>query len=183
MSERVSQTFLLCEDDAHAQLVRRYMQKCDLETERSFIPRIASRAVHGGNVKWVIEEFAKELYACRKRNILTKTLLIAVLDADNLEVAERRKQLKDNAEFSGQDSFLVLLIPRRNVETWIQYALNPSHSLNETDDYKKSSKKLDKSQFRAAANQIYDWVHMNPKPDLPDVPSLMESLDMWRRIG
>ena len=121
MSDRVSRTILLCEDDPHAQLVRSYMERCGLQTREPYLhPRIASREVHGGNVNWVLREFSKELHACRQRHLAhANTLLIVVVDADDLEVTDRRGQLRAESPMSEIDP-VVVLIPKRHVETWIR---------------------------------------------------------------
>ena len=121
MSDRVSETILLCEDDAQERLVRSYLKKCGLYTVPPFlIPINASRQVHGGNVSWVLNEFPRQLEACRRRHAAhAKTLLIVVADADDLPAAERRSQF--DGSIGGADAdFLVVLIPRRNIETWIR---------------------------------------------------------------
>lgn len=183
MNERFSQTILLCEDKAHFTLVRVYMELCRLNTQPPvLLPRIASCSTPGGNVGWVLSKFADELKACRARHAArSNTRLIVVVDADHFEVVERRSQLKADPPFSDSDP-LVLLIPRRNIETWIHLALNPMAEVNETEDY-KPHRSLAKSRLRAAAKQIYSWVHAEPKADLSGVPSLADSLASWRRIG
>ncbi len=180
MSERVSEMILLCEDDAQEQLVRFYLKKSGLNTTPPcFIPINASRKVHGGNVRWVLHEFPRQLEACRRRHAThARTLLIVVADADDYSVAERRSQLDGSIGVSDTD-LLVVLIPRRHVETWIRAALG--HEVNETDDYKHPTIKRDR--IRAAANQIHGWARDNPEPGPTCVDSLRASLTQWRKIG
>lgn len=94
MSERVSHTVLLCEDELQARLVRSYLRRCGVTAEPPYVrEKIASRTVHGGNVGWVLTEFPRELHACRQRNKRARTLLIIVIDADEFEVAQLRREL------------------------------------------------------------------------------------------
>jgi hypothetical protein len=180
MSDRVSETILLCEDDLQEQLVRYYMQKCKLNTDKPFLrPLNASRQVQGGNVTWVLREFPEQLRACRKRHAATaKTLLIVVVDADDFEVADRQGHLKADPQVSPTDP-LVVLIPRRHIETWIRAALN--QPVTEEDDCKKPRPK--KSEVRAAAATIYGWAHNTPQPGPTCVPSLHSAFPDWRHIG
>jgi hypothetical protein len=183
VSERVSETIILCEDDTHCRLVKAYMKECGLNTiEPTCRTKIASRMVQGGNVKWVLNQFPIELAAVRARNTRARTLLIVVADADEGNVADRIAEFHRASPITGDDS-LVLLIPRRNMETWILFAVTPSNIVNEEDDYKKSNKSFDKSLFRAAAKQIHGWAHDIPVLTLDNVPSLVASLHEWRRIA
>ena len=180
MSDRVSQTILLCEDDPQERLVRQYVRKCGLNSDPPiFLVRNSSRATRQGGVTWVLKQFSTELQACRARNASrAKTLLIVVADADEFTVDERRRQLAEREAIGGDDP-LVILIPRRNIETWIRVAQgNPT---NETTDYKGPA--LNKAEIRAAAYKIWDWARDNPSPGDIGVPSLNASLPNWRRIG
>jgi hypothetical protein len=171
---------LLCEDDPQERLVRSFLKECGLNTEPPyFVPRNASREVHGGTVGWVLREFAKELRACRQRhNTKANTLLIVVADADAFTVVERRSHLVADPPTVTDDP-LVVLIPRRHIETWIRAAMG--ESVNETDSYKKPEPK--KSEIRAAAKEIHGWARGNPSPGPTCVPSLQAALAEWRKIG
>lgn len=180
MSDRVSETILLCEDDPQEQMVRRYLDRCGLRTQPpSLITKNASRVVHGGNVAWVLREFPKELEACRRRHRThANTLLIVVVDADDNTVAERRAHLNERTQIDGADP-IVVLIPKRHIETWIRAALG--EAVNENDDYKRPEPT--KADIRTAANQIHGWVRGNPTPGATCVDSLHVSLAEWRKIG
>ena len=143
------------------------------------MPRNASREVHGGNVTWVLREFQRELEACRKRHAArANTLLIVVVDADNFEVVDRRGHLKADPPVSPTDP-LVVLIPRRHIETWIRSATN--QAVNETDDFKNPEPK--KSEIRDAAITIHGWARHIPPPGATCVASQSSSFPMWRKIG
>ncbi|MCX7047482.1 MAG: hypothetical protein NTX50_18615 [Candidatus Sumerlaeota bacterium] len=126
----------------------------------------------------MLQEFPKELQACRQRQTKAKTLLIAVVDADKLEVDRRRADLKADPQVTPTDP-LAVLIPRRHIETWILAAMN--RTVNETDDYKKPEPK--KSEVQAAAATIHGWARNNPEPGPTCVPSLNSALPEWRKIG
>lgn len=135
--------------------------------------------MHGGNVGWVLREFAKELEACRRRHAThANTMLIVVADADDYSVAERRAHLNASSEIRADDP-VVVLIPKRHIETWIRAALG--EAVNETDDYKKPE--LKKSAVRQAAGQIHGWARQNPNPGSTCVDSLRTAFPEWRTIG
>jgi hypothetical protein len=175
MSDRISQYILLCEDDAHSKLVRAYFRKCGI-SDRLVVDRVASRLAQGGNIGWVLREFDRQLLACRQRQ--AQTLLIVVIDADDHTVEERRRELNQRSEFRDNDP-LVILIPRRHIETWIRSALN--EAVNEDDDYKRPA--VTKDEFRNAAGQIHGWARNQPEPGPTCIPSLRSALPAWRQIG
>ena len=178
MSDRFSEIILLCEDDGHAMLVKWYLKECGLKTASPNLRvRTASRVVHGGNITWVLEEFPKELPACRNRNLRARTLLIVVIDSDNHEVEDRRGHLRADPPVSDADQ-VVVLIPKRHVETWIRAALG--QTVDEIEDCKRPT--LDRSEIRMAAKQIYDWARDNPMPGPTCVPSLHAAFPEWRKI-
>jgi hypothetical protein len=180
MSSRVSGIILLCEDDPQEQLVREYTKKCGLNTNRPyFIPCNASRAVHGGNVGWVIQEFPRQFHACRQRQARAKTLLIVVADADDFTVQQRRKHFEDAAVNIQTDDPLVLLIPRRHIETWIRNALGTT--VDESSSYKHPEPK--RGEIQDAARRIYEWSRQCPQNGSSCVESLLIALPEWRKIG
>src|SRR6516162_4062600 len=94
MSDRVSQTVLLCEDEVHERLVKAYLKQCGRDFRPPYVKsRVASQMQKGGNDVWVLNHVAEEVQACRQRHKRTRTLLIVVIDADKLTVEKRRSQL------------------------------------------------------------------------------------------
>src|SRR4051794_29168919 len=94
MTRRVSQTILLCEDEAQERLVKAYLKQCGLPYQAPAVRTVvASREKQGGNDSWVLNRFPKELHACRQRQKKAQTLLIVMIDADHHTVEDRRQQL------------------------------------------------------------------------------------------
>jgi hypothetical protein len=185
MSDRVSQTILLCEDRPQASLVRAYMDRCDLNTKEPFLlPIIASERISGGGVAWVLRELPRQLDACRKRKLRANSLLVVVADADDFSVDERYRQLNnalraDRSKELDDSDPVVVLIPKRHIETWIRFGIG--QPTNETDDYKFEG--LGRTETREAAKSIYGWAHNNPKPNEGVIPSLRAALPGWSKIG
>lgn len=187
MSERVSQTILLCEDEAHERFVTAYMKRCGLATDaRSLTRLVASRKQHGGNDHWVLNEFPKQLHACRQRQkAKAETLLIVMIDADKQSVQERRRQLLERLKSAGFEDFsanepAVLLIPKYHVETWIR-ALT-GEMVDETEDC-KPWEKIEKGVLQNAAQTLFDWSRANAIPGPTCVQSLKTALPDWKKIG
>jgi len=184
MSEVVSQFVLLCEDQMHERMVRAYMRICGYESlERRIVRLVASEMTSGGNSGWVLDEFPKQLNACRKRQ--AKTLLIVLLDVDTFTVEDRRRQLNERLKASEfeplrSDDPLSLLLPKRHVETWIR-SLN-GEEVSEEDDC-KAHRAPDKKVVRDAARILYEWSRTTAVVGDTCVPSLRESLAEWRKIG
>jgi len=107
-----------------------------------------------------------------------------VVDADALGVDERHRDLQsalqgEKLEPIALSDPIVVLIPKRQVETWIR--ATTGQPTNETDDYK--SDQPGKDELRAAAQLIHGWAHDTPKPDHNCVSSLHMALPEWRKIG
>lgn len=84
-------------------------------------------------------------------------VLIVVTDADTLTVEQRVATLGDDV--AGQRERVVLLIPRRNIETWI--AALQGEPVDEVTDYKPRSH----DACRAAAQRL---AALAEPPDAPD---------------
>lgn len=180
MSDRVSQTILLCEDELQSKLVCAYLKKCGRSTQaRSLLKKIASLARRGGGEQWVRQEFPTELRACRKRQ--AKTVLIVVVDADHFTIEERQGHLKAGCDDPpvADDDPLVVLVPKRHVETWIRAATG--EQVTEIQDCKFP--KHMKPEVDAAAREIHKWARNNAQPGATCVESLLAALPEWRKIG
>ncbi|MBI3467104.1 MAG: hypothetical protein HY000_29170 [Planctomycetes bacterium] len=186
MSERVSQTILLCEDELHERFTKAYLKRCGLPYQSPQIKAlVASREQQGGNDSWVLNEFPRQLHACRQRQKRAKTLLIALIDADNHSVDDRRRQLLQRVESAGFEAFgadepAAVLIPKRHIETWIRALL--SESVSEEQDC-KTWQKPTKDELHRAAETLFAWSRPNATPGPTCVQSLKTALPEWKKIG
>jgi hypothetical protein len=184
VSSRASRIILLCEDEAHQRLAVAYMNRCGIH-RRDVIDVVASRQKQGGNVGWVLDEFSRQLQACRQRHkAKANTLLVVVVDADTYTVDERRREFNDRLKQARQDELraddpVALLVPRRHVETWIRSLLG--RSVTEDEDCKGSSKPS-KEDIRQAADTLHEWARENATPGATCVPSLSAAFPEWRKI-
>ncbi len=186
MSSRVSKAVLLCEDQAHVRLTTAFLKKCGIEgLDRILRPRVASRLRAGGNIGWVLDEFPGELRASRNRQKKAETLLIVMIDADHASVADRRRELNECAKKAGlepigADESVAILIPKRHIETWIRALLG--HNVTE-EEICKTNAAATKEEVRQAAEQLFAWSRPNAEPGPSCVPSLVEALPTWHRLG
>jgi hypothetical protein len=187
MSDRVSQTILLCEDDEHERLIKAYLKRCGLRFQSPNVKSlVACREQQGGNDAWVLNRFPKELHACRQRQKRKgKTLLIVLIDADKYSVDDRRRQLLERAKSAGLEQFaenepVALLIPKRHIETWIRALL--SETVTEEQDCKTWHVPT-REEIRQAAQTLYEWSRPKATPGPSCVQSLRAALPEWRKIG
>lgn len=83
----------------------------------------------GAGEQFVRENFPMQLQAFRARAARRKTILVVCTDADKLTVEARRRTLEDALRAEGiaqRDARepVAILIPRRNIETWIHHLLD-----------------------------------------------------------
>jgi hypothetical protein len=133
MADRYTEVVVLCEDIMHLNFVRRYLILRGIQSRR--IRGSVAPPGRGAGAQYVIERYPIEVKALRSRPHV-RAGLVVVVDADNLPVEERVRQLdrslgqpaREDAERIG------ILTPKRNIETWIFYLLG--NTVNDDDDYK-----------------------------------------------
>jgi hypothetical protein len=98
----------------------------------------------GAATQWVLQQYPIEVQALRSGPRASKSF-ISIIDADNCNVIDRKCQHDEvlktsNQEPRGDNERIAIVVPKRNIETWIHY-LDPSHGdvqpINEMDEYPK----------------------------------------------
>jgi hypothetical protein len=122
-SRRVGIT-LLCEDSQHEAFIRRFLKKMGWETQGMRVEK--NPAAKGAAEQWVRDLFPTELTNHRQRNKRARSVLIAMIDADNKSVVDRIKEFEEvckgrNVPFRSNNECAAFAIPKRNIETWIRY--------------------------------------------------------------
>lgn len=184
MAKRVSQAILLCEDAMHFSLMRAFLKCAGIHNvDRIFRDHVASRETEGGNVGWVLKNFPTQLSALRARRSRAESMLIVMVDADETSCEERLRELSARVKADGLEPLepdeIKLLVPKRNVETWIMSLRGID--VNEHDDYKKRQAPS-RDELKQAASSLYDWSRANAQLKNSCVPSLHQSLPVWRSI-
>lgn len=168
---------VLCEDLQTDVFVRRFLK------HRNFRSRdIRTLPLPGGRQsgeQWVRERYPEELKAIRRRQ---GAYLLVVTDADTHSTAVRRGQLdaacdeKETPRRDDDDPVLVI-VPRRNIETWLAYL--GGTTVDEDTTYRKLKCESD---CVTHANVLYRMCHETQRLDEDAPPSLRESCEEYRKL-
>lgn len=113
---------ILCEDKQTQCYIRRFLLAQGISGRKVFtLPLPAD----GCGEQYVRFQFPRYLKALRSRNF-DSNVLVVIIDADKKALAERKAQLNDACESADvpvrtENDKLLLLIPKRNIETWIKH--------------------------------------------------------------
>lgn len=128
---------LLCEDNPQEQFVAECLSRFGAQNLKRRLHHInARREVHGGNVGFVERRAITEVDAWRKRNHKTKTLLVVVADAD---ACFSRKERRERLPSDNESELYVVVVPKRNIETWIKLGVEfdtVANNLSDQTDFK-----------------------------------------------
>jgi hypothetical protein len=172
---------ILCEDDQSACLLRRFLKRRGHDIGREEIAPTGQ----GCGEQWVRKKFPAELAAVRKHG----GNLIVCTDADKGAVSERMRHLWEecknkNMALRTQRDTVAFTIPKRNIETWIEYFLGCN--VDENTNYAPPNHKANRKQCKPAAEKLDEYYlrfcqQPSPPPD-PQIPSLNAACDEWRRL-
>ena len=198
MPERIANIVILAEDTAQQNLVFRYLERCN--------PRVSYRdcrfetaATRSGGSG---EQFVRTRYPAevKEHRLMVgkgaSALLTVVIDADKEETRHREKQLRDALEAArggcppkdrhhydplAAKEPIVVLIPRRHVETWIRALLGDP--VDEVTDYKKPPYSAPAAnEIKNAASELHKWTRPGAGPGPTSPPSLTASIPEWQKI-
>ena len=156
---------VVCEDAQQRVFLYRLLKAFGLH--RRFRAEVA-QAGQGAADQWVRETYPDEVAAYRQSTMAVG--LVTVIDADENSVRFRYQQLNEELDASDlehrkRDEQICLLVPKRNIETWI-YAL-VGEEVNELDAYPKLEKE---SECQPAVDQLVEYLRHGVPSDL--IPSL-----------
>lgn len=187
MPDRIANKIILAEDKEQQNLVRRYLERCGHDTRSLRLVALPAKASGGSGEKYVRDHYPQEVRACRHSlGRRASALLIVVIDADLKSTQQRAKQLSDELEAAGQedrteDDPIVVLIPKRHVETWIRALLGKS--ADETTNYKRAPyRALTSADVKNATAKLHEWTRPTAHAPLTSPPSLTASIPEWRKI-
>ena len=169
---------LLCEDSQTDAFVRRFLKRRnfggrDIET----LPLPSGRQ---SGEQWVRERYPDELRAIRGRQ---NAHLIVVTDADTHTTETRRTQLDakcDEKQIPQRDDGdpVLVIVPRRNIETWLEY-LGTGNAVDENTTYGKLDRERD---CATQANTLFRMCHREQRLPEDAPPSLRESCEEYRKL-
>jgi hypothetical protein len=180
MSKRRVRVTLLCEDKQHEVFFRRYLKGVGY-TDRDVRSEPYPKG-RGAAEQYVRSQYPRQVRALRQFG--HQVALVVITDADRVTATERLRQL--DATLQGhapsqprrEDERIAVLIPRRNIETWIHWLLGDA--VNEDMEYPRLTGR--ESECQPAVDRLVQLVESGA--ELPnDAPSsLRDALPTLRRI-
>lgn len=139
---------VICEDVMQEKPIRAWLKLLGYNTRREVVFRTHPEAAlgHKRNNAWVEQKYVEEVQAHRERVHRMQCALIVCRDGDEKSVEEHErtfaKRLADaSLDKRAADESIALLIPRRNIETWLAFLAD--YDVNENDDYKAQCRTID----------------------------------------
>lgn len=182
MSTKGVQVVILCEDLQQECFIRRLLK---LRGCKKYHFRSEKRPPScGSGEQFVRKQFPRELDKCRSRwrsHPGTRLCLIVCMDADTQTVEDRVRSLRKacddgGVQFRGQDEPVCLVVPKRNIETWLAYLRG------ETVDEETVYPKYDcQSKCQQGVERLDEMCrHKRLRPSPP--PSLLVACDEFGRF-
>jgi hypothetical protein len=133
MSANYTEIVILCEGKQDEVFLRRFLK------QNGYGPhRVRTRpypAGRGSGKQFVQDEYAKEVVEHRRRANRMNIALIVMHDCDTETIEGSRAMLERSARRSPHER-IALLLPRRNIETWIHF-LQDGGPVDESTSYPK----------------------------------------------
>lgn len=163
---------ILGEDDAHRNFVRRWLLSEGISAQRIVLQKVAADATGDGGEKYVRQRFPAEVQYYRARANHQRVALIVVIDADVETVARRQRQLDETLDQPRQPAErIALVVPRRNIETWLTVLLNPNtEAVDEDTDFKHDFRQRTAEACASAGPVFAKFLRRGHQPG--DLPSL-----------
>jgi hypothetical protein len=183
--DRIANVVIVVEDQEQQNLAYRYLERCKPRlTYRECRFERPAKGSGGSGEQFVRNRYPAEVKEHRRRvGKGASALLVVMVDADMETTEWRASQLSDaltTASMDGRrdDEPIVLLIPKRHVETWIRALLG--NQVDEETDYTRPTPTT--KDIKEAAAKLHEWTRpvANPGPTSP--LSLTASLPEWRKI-
>lgn len=179
MSKRRVKLVLLCEDSQHEAFARRFLQGMGWNTRELRVEKSPSSS--GSAEQWVRQRFPLELKVYRRRRQQAASALMTIIDADLKTGQDRMAEFEYECTtreipFRKNDEAVAIVIPKRNIETWIHY-LN-GYEVNDRDSYSRLDRERD---CRPAVSQLVGLCRSTGlAPDAP--PSLTAACEEYDRV-
>lgn len=163
---------VLGEDHAHVSFVRRWLLSEGIRPRQILPRKVAADATGDGGEKYVRQQFPAEVQYYRARANHQRVALIVVIDADLETVTRRQQQLDETLDLARQPAErIALVVPRRNIETWLAVLLNPNtEAVDEDTDFKRDFRQRTAEACASAGPIFATFLRREPHPG--DLPSL-----------
>ena len=156
MVERIAEVVVLAEDVNQANFARRFLIRAGQDKRKIRVRPL--RSGRGSAEQYVRETYPVEVLYYRRRSSSRSAALVVALDADNGSVAGHEAELARSLRHAGEsprqpDEQIALVIPKRNIETWIRCLLG--NVVDEMSDYKGWPEIQE--GIKPAAQAFFDW--------------------------
>lgn len=181
---RPARMTILCEDIQQACFVRRFL------TKRGWTRHDLHEEIHppgaGSAVQGVQQRFPRELRAYRSQCNHLHCGLIAIIDADNADVADRVRAFDTACHDQGvpprrPDERVLFVIPKRRIETWLAFLRG--ETVDETASYPRYDRE---SRCHPDADRLDEQCRRGVMENQPPPPSLRRCCDefeaFWERV-
>lgn len=176
MKGRVAEVIVICEDQRHQTILNDYLKECDYGKARFLVTPPGA----GSGERFVRETWIPQLAAYRNAASRRRAALVAMVDADVRTVEAREQQLLEVVSIPTALEAVVLLIPKRKIETWI-LALSSEQSVEEQPDY-RHDRLIDKQAVRGAAKTLYALTRRNAIAPENTIPSVIRAIKVLRQF-
>jgi hypothetical protein len=159
MARREARLVTLFEDVQHRAFLRCVLK--GLGFGGRIVRELPPATGEGGGFGYVLKRYPIEVAEHRKkRNHQPALRLVVMLDGDDQGVAGRLKELDQELQADQQDKKqpaegIVVLVPTRNIETWIHWL--EGNAVDEETAYPKY--KCDEKACRPAAKRLVELIH------------------------
>ena len=172
-----AEIILLCEDLQTDIFVRRFLSHRNIRARD--IQTCPLPAGKQAGEQWVRTRFPKELQRIRQRQ---EAFLIVVVDADTGSGRDRHAQLEEqcrqqNVEKRKPEDPVIVIVPRRNIETWFEYL--EGKSVDESSAYPRLQRERD---CKLLADRLFVMCHERQRLDEPAPPSLREACEEYPKL-
>ena len=169
---RHADIIILCEDRAHDNFVRYHLKKRRFNHRQL---RTIPWGRLGSGQQFVLQKYASEVQTYRSKANHLSCALLTVIDADTQEVQRIHHRLEEqlqnaNLENRKANERIAILVPKRNIETWIVYLQGTS--VNEKKDYKGCH--LAKN-YKQAGIALAEQIGQEPEAGCPESLQLARS--------
>jgi hypothetical protein len=150
--------WVLCEDTRHYNFIRGFLSSCGVNDRKIRLCADLPEG-KGSGEQFVRNHFAEAAgkYASCDENIF----LVVAVDADANDVIAAENELNELLNsYSGKPEKLMMVIPKRNIETWFEWLSSEGNAhIDESEDYKQNHKhakpkKIGEDFFRLYAKSL-----------------------------
>lgn len=181
MGRRRASVVILCEDRQQEVFIRRALREEGYDTRKIRVkrPDPGSQSAE----QYVRERYPGEVRAQRTQSQYRTVSLVTMIDADTRTVEERHQDLEEELHKHRMPrreptERIAVLVPKRNIETWIHYLFG--NAVDEATEYPKLKHE---SECQPAVVRFVEIC--KPGASVPDdcPPSLQRAREEWQRIA